>query len=541
MADPTDPLASADPDALARASAELGVQLSFATGAAKSLSQYLLAMTESVEQAVMAMAKLAAQSAPPKPADLIDALPDSHVGEFPTAIPAGHRENEQGGRSWTPPVARTVEAADLGDAIHDTAGPAPEAAEVLAVLRDIRELIRKMQGFGGRPIPQPPDRKHSHSMSWMERVREKARQGLNRAGRRLFGSKRYNALRVKANAVRSVVGKRWAAATVGRGAAGAVVGGARAGAAAGAMIGPIGVAGGLVLGGIVAAGMKVFSVGESLFNQLAQQLTRYLSPVAMMSRAIESQTSGSSVTAKSASLLGNVLGMVLAPAFIFLSAVLMTLAAELAGPISSAVAKFGGVALDKGIQAVELFAAVCGYAYEKAMQLADGFAAVAKSPLFHAILMASGATGWAILSATNSPGKAAGQVAGVAPYIVAGVAGKVISQDFKGYLERTGRNNLIDGSPNNGPRSEGGGNDPSRSLRLSLLNGLRLSVAEMRRQVGGQAQATELGSVQRSAQLAAMNTSPIDVEILKVQQQNLKNLERILAELEQQGRGNAIQ
>jgi hypothetical protein len=62
----------------------------------------------------------------------------------------------------------------------------------------------------------------------------------------------------------------------------------------------------------------------------------------------------------------------------------------------------------------------------------------------------------------------------------------------------------------------------------------RLAVMELRRGLGPKAESVNIADIGRQAQLAGLNASPFEQELLKIQRQALKTSEELLAVAEEQ-------
>jgi hypothetical protein len=75
-------------------------------------------------------------------------------------------------------------------------------------------------------------------------------------------------------------------------------------------------------------------------------------------------------------------------------------------------------------------------------------------------------------------------------------------------------------------RGRGGGNRFGDMFRLAVL--------ELRRGLGPKAESVNIADIGRQAQLAGLNASPFEQELLKIQRQALKTSEELLAVAEEQ-------
>ena len=119
---------------------------------------------------------------------------------------------------------------------------------------------------------------------------------------------------------------------------------------------------GSAIGGVVASvvtslATKLFSAVTGVFTTLAGSITRYLTPVALVSSAIQSSSSGYSTMGKAFQVLGTAMGMVLLPAFALVGATATTLADRIASDLLPVLGDWIEFILTNGITAIEYFVA----------------------------------------------------------------------------------------------------------------------------------------------------------------------------------------
>lgn len=359
------------------------------------------------------------------------------------------------------------------------------------------------------PAPTPP--RH-----WLWDTLGKLKKGAGRAAGSLGrGLVDRNAMRVlKRSGLGRAAGgglRAGAQAAAGRGALGGVLAGGRAGAILGGAGGPVGMVVGAVAGMAASAAKVVFDQASGLFNVLAGSLVRVLSPVAILSRAIQSSTSGYGVLGKSVDVLASIIGTALLPLFLSLSAAVLTVATMIQGPMMDAARQLTGPVLHGTMEALALFIAGLETATEYLAAFAGVLQGIVNLPLLRAIAAGMGSDTGAAKGAANS------------------MTGGLIDR----YESRRQQLGLTERKPGADGKPAGPGQESGRELFASSL---RLAIGEFKRQIGGKAERVGFEDISGRAQLAAIGTSPLDQKILEAQLKALTVAERMLGELEEANR-----
>jgi hypothetical protein len=509
----------------AEAEAYLGGQIARLTGAVRTNSELVAKLTDTFDQ--FRRATRAMGSGPPPPPDPSAAFAATPDPSRPVVVqpPPPARKLTDGDEA-----GRAAEAAVR--ARQEDAAKDPSLTQQLAeVLRTLAEAGRRALAARGVTPGRSPARATMASMTdWARRQTGRAKAWL---GRRLEKAPRWVRRAVAGAKVGSKAGAR--AAT---GAVGGVAVGARAGGTLGAVGGPLGAVGGAVVGVVAAAGLALFKAGATVFDTLAKSITRYLHPVALMSSAINAQTSGYSVLGKAHQVLASVIGLLLLPLFLSLAAAVMSVAGELAGPLSEASKQLGEVVIPGTVRALALFVTTIELAVGAVRALTDGFMAVYNSPLTKMAMGGAWTTNLGPLLAAaakavvgqNSTAAIAGEVAATAAPAVWQAAMDRMEKNEERLTGRGGRAEggagTFDGEAVTTDRGRGGGNRFNDMFRLAVM--------ELRRGLGPKAESVNIADIGRQAQLAGLNASPFEQELLKIQRQALKTSEELLAVAEEQ-------
>lgn len=304
---------------------------------------------------------------------------------------------------------------------------------------------------------------------------------------------------------------------------------------------------GTMIGGFLQSGVtKVFNAATGVFTTLAESLTKYLSPVAIVSSAIQSNSSGYSTMGKAFQVLGTSLGMVLLPVFALVAATATTVAEKLAGELLPAMEDWYSLILDEGIPTMQKFLAACmAYVdyqktiYEKTKDFSEQMLETEAGKA--AVEAAARVYNW-----FQDNGEEIDDVVGRgvavtpplwAPYLtykgMSGMAGEYGEHYDKRMNQLGGRSrNRSGGNSVDMERGDDGVYRPATSFAQDMSANLRSFAAEMRQSLGGGSQSTGINDIGKQIQQAALNQSPYEQKMLDWAMKALEKLDTAIAKLD---------
>lgn len=273
---------------------------------------------------------------------------------------------------------------------------------------------------------------------------------------------------------------------------------------------------------------KLFGAVTGVFTTLAGSITKYLTPVALVSSAIQSNSSGYSTMGKAFQVLGTSMGMVLLPAFALVGATAVTVADKIANELLPVLGDWIELILTKGLQVIDYFVA--------GLQAAVDTLAILDDVVNNFSQWVENKTGMKVESGTevfqliydkmNKDEKEAAKGVGFGLNPLAGIYQQRLDERL---AERERYNS---GQRNDFKQGDDGVFRRQPTIRENMTNGLREFAEEMRRSLGGNSQSVGLSDLGRQIQQAALNQSPFEQKMLDWSLKALAELEKITAKLD---------
>lgn|GEM_PF-5538026 len=275
------------------------------------------------------------------------------------------------------------------------------------------------------------------------------------------------------------IGKNFAGKIAGTGAISGVVG----------KMGPIGLAASPILG-----------VLEKVVGKFAD----LLSPMAILSQAMESPIAGFQLIGKATKLLANVLAPVFLPVTVLVAAGLTTVAGILFTELEPAMNEWFDLILNDGIPVIQ----------ELIDEFKDAIAAVKQ--FYNA------------LPDRHSADRGERRMAYAGQYGAALSLGPLAPAALSGLLYRDvfGGGDIVEEAKRRQAERKRNGKDDTRK---EFAKSLRDVMGSLRTSIGPQAQIGSLGDVGRQVQLAALNQDPLEAQLQKMQLKVFANLEKAIA------------
>lgn len=382
-------------------------------------------------------------------------------------------------------------------------------------------LAKAMLAKAGVPTVQPTD-KHTAEVAkryWAERERDdKAQQRAEQSA-----AKREEAARNKpVGDVRSILGllAKRAAGAVAPGVTSFMTEPARAGDSTGRLVGKAAAQlPGAALGLMGKAALGVIPIFAKVAGALA--------PLALLGVALGSGTSGFGVFMTAIKLLGSVLGALLLPIFVVLSAAVYSVATYLMDALLPVLGDYYALVIGAATQAVDVLSA----AFETAKTVILIFAEVVGSTIqtmfalgeavVTAIVDFAKKYGLAIAHLSGMGGVAGLGTAGANAFrgSAAGDLGASIATLFKEKMKEADMDRKLGARGGKGDQTLGG----------RFQEGLTATIQELRRSMGPQAQTFGIAQASRQAQLAALNISPFESKMLKFSFDVLQKMDEAIA------------
>lgn len=294
---------------------------------------------------------------------------------------------------------------------------------------------------------------------------------------------------------------------------------------------------GTMIGNLLTTGVtKLFGAVTGVFTTLAGSITKYLTPVALVSSAIQSNSSGYSTMGKAFQVLGTALGMVLLPAFALVGSTAVTLADKIANELLPSLGEWIEFILTKGLSAIDFFVA----SIQAAGDMVKIFTEAAKN--FIEFMNSDSAAAKGIRAATgmdtakmimdnlsDKQKESLTNGANAAGFALNPLAG-IYQQRLNERLAERDRYNS--GQSNDFEQGEDGVFRRKKTLREGVFENMRGFAEEMRRSLGGNSQSVGLSDLGRQIQQAALNQSPFEQKMLDWSLKALAELEKITAKLD---------
>ena len=240
-------------------------------------------------------------------------------------------------------------------------------------------------------------------------------------------------------------------------------------------------------GGAIGMAKAVGEYAKQMFMQVATAVTKYFDPARLLGAALTAPTSGSKQADSAFSLLASTIGMIFLPIFLLVSAALITFAGMAKDELLPVMNEFAKGAIPAAITAFDRLTNFIHLNIKAFGMLQDFVMRLAK------------------LQPGYWLGKAAIKEAG-------GIAENAASMfDSKNYRKESGNE---EGEEEDKDREKTPGEKFAASLKIAFL-------AYRQQQQGGTGQSTTLEDVTKNIQLAAVNSNPFEIELLKTNREIL--------------------